>query len=497
MLLLGLDIGSSSIKAAVLDGHTGETLATAQWPGEKEMPINAPQSGWAEQDPRIWWKGVRLAVQEVLNDDNVDAAALGAIGISYQMHGLVLVDKEGVLLRPAIIWCDGRAVEIGQKALDGLGEAWCHDHLLNAPGNFTASKLAWVLKNEPELRDSIDRIMLPGDYIAWKLTGEMLTTVSGLSEMTLWDFKREVPARRILDHFDISERWLPPRVSTFGNQGMVTAVAAAELGLSPGIPVTYRAGDQPNNAFSLQVFEPGEFAATAGTSGVIYGIDSKPEADPSEGTNAFAHVNHQYQEGYQRIGRLLCVNGCGIVLAWLRRMVGPELDYERLNLEALSVDPGSEGVLVLPFGNGPERMLGNSWPGASIQGLDLNRHNRGHLVRGVQEGIAMALAHGLAGFPGDESPEVIRAGFANLFQSPVFRQTFSTLTDTPLELYETDGAVGAARGAGIGSGHFREPAEAFMGLNLLERVEPDFAMMGPLEAARAAWEDALEKQIRR
>ena len=413
MYLLGYDIGSSSVKGSVVDAQSGKTVAFASYP-EHEAPIISQKAGWAEQEPRMWWGDLKVVTQKLLQ--TVDAADIKAIGISYQMHGLVCVDKDHNVLRPSIIWCDSRAVPYGQKAQEALGETWCLEHLLNAPGNFTAAKLAWVKENEPELYSRIWKIMLPGDYIAMRLTDSVCTTVSGLSEGIFWDFQADRPSAELLDFFGFAESVLAPRRPTFGIQGTVSRKAAEELGLKEGTPVTYRAGDQPNNALSLNVFNPGEIASTAGTSGVVYGVIGQVNYDPLSRVNTFAHVNHT--AAAPRLGVLLCINGTGILNSWMRRNVAPEgISYRDMNALAEGVPIGSEGISILPFGNGAERMLENRDSGCSIHGVNFNRHGKAHLLRAAQEGIVFSFQYGMEimeqmGLKVDK----IHAGLANMFR---------------------------------------------------------------------------------
>ena len=490
MYSLGIDIGSSSIKLALLDIDTGRSAGQVQLPEGREMRMAAPHPGWAEQDPEHWWKLVQTGCRQLLTQTGVSAADVRAVGISYQMHGLVLVDKEGAVLRPSIIWCDSRAVEIGERAFDALGAEYCLGHLLNSPGNFTAAKLRWVQQHEPELYARIHRVLLPGDFIAYRLTDEATTTVSGLSEGMFWDFKNKQPAERLLRHWDIREALLAPRVPTFGAQGRVTPAAAALTGLAAGTPVTYRAGDQPNNALSLNVLEAGEVATTAGTSGVVYGVSDQVNYDPRSRVNSFAHVNHQPDD--PRIGVLLCVNGTGILNSWVKRNFGVD-DYPTMNKEAAAVPVGSAGLSLLPFGNGAERVLENRQVGARMQGLDFNQHTRGHVFRAAQEGIAFSLAYGFEIMRGmGLNARVVRAGRANLFLSPLFREAFATATNTAVQLYDTDGAQGAARGGALGAGLYASPKEAFAGLTLLDTVEPAATHHGAYAEAYDRWKRQLE-----
>ena len=488
MYLLGYDIGSSSVKASLVEAETGKCAASAFFPPQ-EAPILSERPGWAEQDPDAWWDYLKQATAAVLAESRVAPGDVKAVGISYQMHGLVCVDRDGKPLRPSIIWCDSRAVPYGQRAFDALGHDWCLSHLLNSPGNFTAAKLAWVKENEPELYRRIWKIMLPGDYIALRLTGEAATTVSGLSEGIFWDFAENAPSRRLLDVLDLDASLLAPVVPTFGDQGRLSPAAARELGLAAGTPVTYRAGDQPNNALSLNVLNPGEIASTAGTSGVVYGVIGQVAHDPLSRVNPFAHVNHTAEN--PRLGVLLCINGTGILNAWMRRNVATDhMSYAEMNALAESVPVGCDGVSILPFGNGAERMLENRDLGCSIHGLNFNRHGRAHLLRAVQEGIVFSFCYGIEimqqmGLRVDR----IHAGRANLFLSPIFREALAGTSGATIELYDTDGSVGAARGAGIGAGVYVSPVEAFATLEKLAVIEP--ARQGQYRDAYEQWTSYL------
>ena len=342
MYLLGYDIGSSSVKASLVDAETGKTVSSDFYP-KTEAEIISVKPGWAEQRPEQWWDCLKNVTASVLAESAIDSADIKAIGISYQMHGLVLVDKNHNALRPAIIWCDSRAVPYGQKAFDTIGDEKCLSHLLNSPGNFTAAKLAWVKENEPETFEKIYKIMLPGDYIAMRLTDRICTTESGLSEGMFWDFKENRVADFLLEYFGFSEDVIPEIVPTFSIQGRVTAAVAAELGLAEGTPVSYRAGDQPNNALSLNVFNPGEIASTAGTSGVVYGVNGEVSYDKLSRVNTFAHVNHTAEN--PRLGILACINGTGILNSWIKRTVAPEgISYAEMNDVAARAPVGCAGV---------------------------------------------------------------------------------------------------------------------------------------------------------
>ena len=489
MLLLGIDLGSSSVKASVIDGESGKCLATAFYPHD-EMKIIALKSGWAEQDPDLWWSNLKSSILDCNNQLGTKKNNIGAIGISYQMHGLVTVDKDLKVLRRSIIWCDSRAVKYGEKAFNSLGRDFCLSHLLNSPGNFTAAKLAWMKENEPGLFEKINKIMLPGDYIAMKMTGDVITTFTGLSEGIFWDFINNRLSGEIINFFGFSPDIFPEQKASFSVQGYLKKNIASELGLPSGIPVSYRAGDQPNNALSLNVLNPGEVAATAGTSGVIYGVTDQKKFDPQSRVNTFLHVNHSSDN--QRLGVLLCINGTGILNSWLKRNTGINLSYDEMNSLASSVAPGCDGLTILPFGNGAERILMNRDIGCHITGLDFNRHSNAHLYRAAQEGIAFSFRYGFdimkeTGI----DPGVIRAGMTNMFQSTVFREALSCITNVEIHLYNTDGSIGAARGAGIGCGYYKSEKEAFAGLKPVGETIPDKSKTGAYEEAYLKWKNLL------
>lgn len=489
MYLLGYDIGTSSVKASIVDAQTGACVATDFFP-KTEAPIKALRQGWAEQNPENWWQYLKDVTASVLSISKVAPKDIKAVGFSFQMHGLVCVDKDRRLLRDAIIWCDSRAVPYGERAFRELGADLCLSHLLNSPGNFTAAKLAWVKENEPEVFEKIYKVMLPADYIAMKMTGEICTTPEGLSNYVLWDFKENAPAKFLMEYFGFDMSILPEVRPTFSEQGHLTESAAGELGLAPGTPVTYRAGDQPNNALSLNVFNPGEIAATAGTSGVVYAVNGKVDCDPKSRVNCFAHVN--YTAEAPRIGVLTCINGTGILNSWMKRNIAePGMSYDDMNNLAQTVPVGAEGVSIIPFGNGAERILQNREIGCSVHGINFNTHTRAHLMRAVQEGIVFSFMYGIEiteamGLKVD----TIHAGNANMFLSPLFRETLAAVSGATIKLYETDGSVGAAKGAGIGAGIYKDNCEAFATLRKISEIFPATDRLAYREAYDR-WKDRL------
>lgn len=487
--LLGLDIGSSSVKASLVEVDSGKTAASAFFP-KSEAPIKAIKAGWAEQDPQTWWDNAKLSLAKVMNETGARGEDIKAIGISYQMHGLVCVDKQQRVLRDSIIWCDSRAVPYGERAFDAIGRDKCLSHLLNSPGNFTASKLAWVKENEPAIYERIHKVMLPGDYIAMRLSGTVNTTVEGLSEGMFWDFKEKQAATFLLDHYGIDGQLLADTVPTFSIQSEVSREAAVETGLREGTPISYRAGDQPNNAVSLNVFNPGEIASTAGTSGVVYGVLGEVNHDPKSRVNTFAHVN--YSPDLTRLGVLLCINGTGILNSWVHRNVAEGLSYPDMNDLAASAPIGSEGVTIIPFGNGAERVMENRDLGCSIHGINFNKHSRAHIIRAEQEGIVFSFCYGME-IMRDMGMDIstIHAGHANMFLSGIFRDTLASTSGATIELYETDGSVGAAKGAGMGAGIYHGNDEAFATLRKLAIIGPDSKHEAECKAAYERWKGML------
>ena len=496
MYLLGIDIGTSFIKVSLVEASTQQCIVTVSYP-DTENAITAQQNGWAEQSPLMWWEQVQAGIVKLHQAAKIalpsyNANDISAIGIAYQMHGLVLVDKNKKVLRDSIIWCDSRAVSYGEKAFDTIGHKICLSHLLNSPGNFTAAKLAWVKENEPAVYSQIHTIMLPGDFIAMRLTGEITTSIAALSEGIFWDFKNNRISKEVLDYFGFDESIFPAVQEVFSNHGLLSTTVANGLGLKAGIPVTYKAGDQPNNALSLNVVQPGEVAATAGTSGVIYGVGNTLSYDMQSRVNSFAHVNHTSAEN--RIGMLLCINGTGILNSWVKKYIGANTNYNTMNEMAATIATGSDGLSILPFGNGAERIFNNKIIGAQMLGIDLNKHTAAHIYKAAQEGIAFAFRYGLDIMRENKlEPSVIKAGQANLFLSPVFTHAFVNATGVPVALYNVEGSVGAALGAGIGAGIYKELKDAFADTKPNQRIEPTETKL--YNALYENWKDKLVKFI--
>lgn len=489
MLLLGIDLGTSSVKVSVLDSQSGEVLGQAIYP-DQEATIFSDKPGWAEQSPEDWWEAVQIAIKRCHYKGNYQSENIAAIGIAYQMHGLVIVDKDLQNLRKSIIWCDSRAVHIGKERTSKFDEQYIREHILNSPANFTAAKLAWVKTFEPAIYAKVDKMMLPGDYIAMKLTGEITTTSAALSEAILWDFKAEKIAQPVLDYLQLESSFIPSLKNVFGSHGQLKQSVAEALSLKKDIPVTYKAGDQPNNALALHVNDIGEVAATGGTSGVIYALTDRLVSDEQSRVNTFAHVNHRRES--PKLGVLLCINGTGSANRFIKNTIAGK-NYETLNVEASKIKAGSEGLLVFPFGNGAERMLNNMILGGSVLGLDFNKHDNAHLYRATQEGIAFAFRYGLDILKENGvAPAQINAGNSNLFRSQVFSETLSTITGIPIALFQSVGSLGAAIGAGIGAGLFKTSKDAIHNNTKINTIEPQPNI---LEDQYQQWKQLLQQKI--
>ena len=469
MYYIGYDLGSSFVKIALLDSKTNKQVSLIKEPSS-EMKIISLKDNWAEQDPKLWWKYICDGTKKLINKTKINKDQIKAIGISYQMHGLVLLDNKKKLLRNSIIWCDSRAVNIGNKAEKEIGIEKFRENLLNSPGNFTASKLKWVKEKEPDLYKRVKYFMLPGDYIAFKLTGEISTTINGLSEAILWDFKSNSSADWLLDYFEIDKNFVPQVVNNFEEQGRINKKASEESGLPLNIPVKYRAGDQPNNALSLNVLNPGEIAATAGTSGVLFSLTDILKTNEISRINHFAHVN--YSKKSPVVGKLLCINGTGIQYKWLREITN-EKEYNKMNKIMKDVPVGCEGLINFPFGNGAERIFNNKIIGSHFINLNFNKHGKAHLYRSAIEGIAFSFAYGIELMKEDQSLiNVIKAGNDNLFQSKVFVETLCSIIGNNIQIYNTNGAIGAARASTIEGNNFDYFKISSTGNDLVSEYEP-------------------------
>lgn len=491
---VGIDVGSSSVKTSIFDAEKGISLGQSSYPSTEQV-IESLFPGWAEQDPAMWWDHFTTGYAQIVSEHSIDTQLIGGIGIAYQMHGLVVVDKEHAVLRKSIIWCDSRAVNIGAKAFTSIGEEKCLSTLLNSPGNFTASKLRWLQKNEPIIYGKVFKFMLPGDFIAMKLSGEITTTPGGLSEGVFWNFKERSISEDLVRYYEIDRSHFPDLVPSIGEQVTVSADVADELGLKKDTKVTYRAGDQPNNAFSLGVLDPGQVAATAGTSGVIYAVSDADVYDEKSRINTFLHVNDTPEQ--KRNGVLVCLNGTGILYSWLKRLLSDDsasISYEEMNRLATQVATGSDGLQFYPFGNGAERILENRQINANILNLDFNHHRRAHLIRAGMEGIVFALNLGFEILKSYNVPfNTISAGNSNLFLSKTFREIFANTTESVVQIYDTDGAEGAARGAALGAGFYSNYEEAFHSLTIVDLIEPQNLLVEKYAGIFDSWKKNMVK----
>jgi xylulokinase len=493
MLLCGVDVGTSSIKVSVVDAANQQLIYSTSYP-EIENEISAPEFGFAEQDPEHWWHCVKQAILKANASNTYNSKDIVSIGISYQMHGLVVLDKAYKVLRPSIIWCDSRAIEIGEKAYEGIGKSYCENNLLNSPGNFTASKLAWVKIHQPEIYERIHLVMLPGDFIAGRLTNEFTTTNSALSEGIFWDFKSNDISKPLMDFYGFNSSMLPAVHAVFSNHGTITEQVAQELGLNYQVQVTYKAGDQPNNAFSLGVLEPGEIATTAGTSGVVYGVSESLKFDPMNRVNSFAHVTHTKDS--TRIGVLMCINGTGILNRWVRQNIASDLTYNQMNELASQSPIGSRGLVCLPFGNGAERIFQNRNIGASYENLNLNQHTKSDLIRAAQEGIAFSMAYGIEMLNATGiQANILKAGYANMYLSEVFTTSLINAANVAVDLLESDGSFGAALGSGFGLGYYKSAKEAVSKVEKIKTYEPQVEYISKTLDAYLNWKELISKKL--
>jgi xylulokinase len=314
-----------------------------------------------------------------------------------------------------------------------------------------------------------------------------------LSEGIFWDYESDSVASWLLDYFEFSHDLVPDIVENFTPQAYISKQAAEETGLPEGIPITYRAGDQPNNALSLNVFNSGEVAATGGTSGVIYAVTDSKNSKESSRINHFAHVN--YSDKNPTIGKLLCINGAGIMYRWLRNQSSAE-SYETMNRKASKIAIGSEGLVILPFGNGAERMLDNTNIGTQFCNINLNQHSKAHLYRAALEGIAFSFVYGMEILKNDNlAIKVIRAGNDNLFRSEIFAKTLATLIGYEIEIYNTTGAIGAARAAGLTDKDFERFGQNITNNDHVMTFKP-IENKTPYLKAYQNWKTELEKQIK-
>lgn len=471
MHYLGIDLGSSSVKVCLADAN-GKEIASAKAPIDGEMEIISTSSGFAEQNPEDWWAMLTHGIKQ-LKEQGHNLANVKAIGIAYQMHGLVAMNDSFIPLRPAIIWCDSRAIPLGEKAFQEIGEEKALKKLLNSPGNFTAAKLAWVKNNEPDIYNKIAFIGLPGDWLAARLTGQLNATVSGLSEGIFIDHSTGQISNDVLNAFSIDKNFIKQPGESFRRFGKVLPTWCDEFGFNADAEVCYVAGDQPNNAFSLSAINPGEVAINAGTSGVLYAVSETPVVDMQQRVNTFAHVTHTTNK--PSFGVLACVNGTGIQYSWLRHMLANngDLSFIDLNNLAKTAPPGCDGLHVFSFGNGAERILNNRNIGASFTNINFHKHGPQHLIRAAQEGIAFSLVYCIEIFKeiGIEI-KVLKAGSANLFNSPLFRQIVADTSGIPVEVINADGALGAARGAMVGSQAIDIKTIGSEMIQTVARVEP-------------------------
>jgi xylulokinase len=474
-LLLGLDIGTTGAKALLID-ESGAVRASAT----VDYPLLTPRRLWSEQHPADWWRATCAACRSVLQAARVSGEAVAGIGLTGQMHGLVLLDARGEVLRPAILWNDQRTGSQCEAITNRLGLPTLLQRTGNAvlPG-FTAPKLVWVRENEPDAYRRATKFLLPKDFIRYRLAGEFATDVADASGTSLFDVPARAWSTPMFDDLDLPLAWAPRCVESSAVTGAVSASAAAETGLAAGTRVVGGAGDQAAQALGMGLAHEGPVSATLGTSGVVFAATQRPLIDARGRLHSFCHAA---PETWHVMGVMLSAGGS---LRWFRDTLG---DLERAEAAARGVDPyglltllaapippGCEGLLFLPYLSGERTPHVDPHARGAFVGLTL-RHTKGHLVRAVMEGVAFGLRDSLqlireAGI----SPTELRVSGGGA-RSPLWRAILADVMQVPVATMNvTEGAAyGAALLAGVGAGVFPTVDDACARTTaIVERIEPD------------------------
>jgi len=468
--LLGLDISTTGAKALLIDDQ-GAVIASRTTP----QPISTPKPLWSEQNPADWWNGMVAAIRAVLDEAGA-AADVAAIGLTGQMHGLVCLDANGQVLRPSILWNDQRT----QAECDAITAKIGARRLIELTGNraltgFTAPKILWVRNHEPDVYARIAHILLPKDYIRFKLTGEYATDLADGSGMLLMDVASRRWSQDVLAELDIPPAWMPAVYEGPGVTGYVSAAAAQETGLKAGIPVVAGGGDQSAQAVGVGAVTPGVVALTVGTSGVVFAPLGSYAYEPEGRLHAFCHA---VPGRWHFMGVMLSAAGS---LQWYRDALAPGVSFDALTAEAADVPPGSDGLQFLPYLSGERTPHPDPLARGAFVGLTV-RHTRGHLTRAVLEGVSFGLRDGFELIKQSEAGRVIRqvrvsGGGA---KSPLWRQILADVLGAPLVTVEAleGAAYGAALLAGVGVGVWPDVEAATSSVQLGEAVSP-----GPNAAA--------------
>jgi xylulokinase len=463
---LGIDVSTTGSKALLIDA-AGAVVATASAP----HTLQTPRPLWSEQNPEEWWTASCAAIRKVLSEAGAGGDSVAAVGLTGQMHGLVLLDADGKVLRPAILWNDQRTGAQCDEIRTRLGKG----RLIQITGNdaltgFTAPKILWVQENEPAVYAKARHILLPKDYLRYRLTGGYAMDKADGSGTILFDLKKRNWSPELLSALDIPAQWLPPTYEGPEFTGVVSPLAAAETGLKVGTPVAAGGGDQAAQAVGVGAVEPGIIALTLGTSGVVFATTPTALIEPEGRLHAFCHA---VPGRWHFMGVMLSAAGS---LQWYRDTVAPEMDFDSLLKEAEAVSAGSEGLQFLPYLSGertphPDPLARGAWIGLTL------RHTRGHLTRAVLEGVAYGLKDGFglmrdAGL-GDSRQVRVSGGGA---KSALWRQILASVLESELvTVNTTEGAAfGAALLAGVGAGAWADvPSACKAAVHVTGSTKPD------------------------
>ncbi|MFW6097130.1 MAG: xylulokinase [Chloroflexota bacterium] len=447
-LFLGIDVSTTATKALLID-EVGDVVASASTPYE----FSTPRPLWSEQDPQLWWDGARSSIRQALDEADAGGEDVRAIGLTGQMHGLVLLDEAGEVLRPAILWNDQRTGAECDEIRNRLGK----ERLIAITGNdaltgFTAPKILWVKNNEPEIYERTRHILLPKDYVRYRLTGEFASDRAGGSGTLLFDLKERTWSREVAEALDIDPEWLPPTFEGPSVTGTISASAAEATGLATGTPVVGGGGDQAAQAVGVGAVAPGIVALTLGTSGVVFAATDAPMVEPEGRLHAFCHA---VPGKWHLMGVMLSAAGS---LRWYRDALAPDMSFEALVAEAEEAPPGSEGLLFLPYLTGERTPHPDPLARGAFVGLTV-RHKRAHMTRAVLEGVAFGLRDSfeLMQETGLATVEQVRVSGGGA-RSELWRQILADVLQT--ELVTVNTTEGAAYGAGllaaVGAGQFED-----------------------------------------
>lgn len=450
--LLGVDISTTGAKALLID-PAGQVIASATSP----LTLQIPNPLWSEQDPEQWWQGIKNSIRQVLVESQVDPASVVAVGLTGQMHGLVMLDESGLVLRPAILWNDQRTGSQCDRIRERIGLK----RLIQTTGNdaltgFTAPKILWVQENEPHIFTRTRHILLPKDFIRYQLTGEYGMDKAGGSGTILFDLCARTWSEELLEDLDLPPEWFPPTYEGPQVSGQISQLASAQTGLRAGTPVVGGAGDQAAQATGVGAVEPGKIALTLGTSGVVFAPTESALIEPHGRLHAFCHA---LPGRWHFMGVMLSAAGS---LQWYRDTIAPEMSFDALVDEAARITPGSEGLLFLPYLTGertphPDPYARGAWVGLTV------RHERAHMTRSILEGVAFGLkdCFELIRKAGQGDIDQVRVSGGGA-KSRLWKQILADVLGVELvTVNTTEGAAfGAALLAGVGAGLYSSVPEA-------------------------------------